>query len=148
MGKFVSEINTMSNPAGVVAGAASCRMRTSSRPGPRSRSTRRVRERLLAQALLSLTVRQQLPFEAGAAPRPLLLMEGRPAPARPRSRAASPTRSRSGFPAASTTFAEIDPHALTSSALGRSQQAVAKLFEQTMPELAMDGVAIVLLDEA
>src|SRR5206468_6413288 len=33
------------------------------------------------------------------------------------------------------------------SALGRSQQAVAKLFEQTLPELAMDGVAIVLLDE-
>jgi pachytene checkpoint protein 2 len=28
-----------------------------------------------------------------------------------------------------------------------SQQAVANLFEQTLPELAMDGVAIVLLDE-
>jgi len=42
---------------------------------------------------------------------------------------------------------EVDPHALTSSALGRSQQAVAKLFEQSIPELAMDGAAIVLLDE-
>src|SRR5439155_24469298 len=46
-----------------------------------------------------------------------------------------------------TTFVEIDPHALTSSALGRSQQAVAKLFEQTIPELAMDAAAIVLIDE-
>jgi AAA+ superfamily predicted ATPase len=36
---------------------------------------------------------------------------------------------------------------LTSSALGRSQQAVAKLFDQTIPEIAMHGVAIVLLDE-
>jgi AAA+ superfamily predicted ATPase len=34
-----------------------------------------------------------------------------------------------------------------SSAHGRSQQAVAKLFEQTIPELAMNGAAIVLLDE-
>jgi AAA+ superfamily predicted ATPase len=34
-----------------------------------------------------------------------------------------------------------------SSAHGRSQQAVAKLFEQTIPELAMHGAAIVLLDE-
>ena len=34
-----------------------------------------------------------------------------------------------------------------SSAHGRSQQAVAKLFEHTIPELAMDGAAIVLLDE-
>jgi pachytene checkpoint protein 2 len=45
------------------------------------------------------------------------------------------------------TYVEIDPHALMSSAHGRSQQAVAKLFEQTIPELAMNGAAIVLLDE-
>jgi pachytene checkpoint protein 2 len=45
------------------------------------------------------------------------------------------------------TCVEIDPHALMSSAHGRSQQAVAKLFEQTIPELAMNGAAIVLLDE-
>ena len=32
-------------------------------------------------------------------------------------------------------FVEIDPHALMSSAHGRSQQAVAKLFEHTIPEL-------------
>ena len=51
------------------------------------------------------------------------------------------------LPGTRTTFVEVDPHALTSSALGRSQQAVAKLFEQTLPEIAMDGVAIVLLDE-
>ena len=48
---------------------------------------------------------------------------------------------------AKSTFVEVDPHALTSLALGRSQQAVAKLFEQTLPELAMDGPALVLLDE-
>lgn len=51
------------------------------------------------------------------------------------------------LPKTKTTYIEIDPHALTSSALGRTQQAVAKLFEQTIPELAMDGAVIVLLDE-
>jgi AAA+ superfamily predicted ATPase len=34
-----------------------------------------------------------------------------------------------------------------SSAHGRSQQSVAKLFEQTIPELAIHGPALVLLDE-
>ena len=48
---------------------------------------------------------------------------------------------------AKTTFVEVDPHALTSSALGRSQQVVAKLFDQTLPELVMDGPALVLLDD-
>ena len=44
-------------------------------------------------------------------------------------------------------YVEVDPHALMSSAHGRSQQAVAKLFEHTIPEMAMNGAAIVLLDE-
>ena len=39
------------------------------------------------------------------------------------------------------------PHALTSSALGRSQKEVAKLFHQVIPEFAADGPCIVLLDE-
>ena len=42
---------------------------------------------------------------------------------------------------------EVDPHALTSSALDRSQQAVAKLFDRTIPELAMHEATFVLLDE-
>jgi hypothetical protein len=44
-------------------------------------------------------------------------------------------------------MSKIDPHALMSSVHGRSQQAVAKLFEHTIPELATHGAAIVLLDE-
>jgi AAA+ superfamily predicted ATPase len=45
------------------------------------------------------------------------------------------------------TFIQIDPHALASSALGRSQKEVTKLFQQTIPELAGQGPVIVLLDE-
>lgn len=44
-------------------------------------------------------------------------------------------------------FVEIDPHALTSSALGRSQRSVEQLFGTLLEEQAAAGPLIVLLDE-
>jgi AAA+ superfamily predicted ATPase len=105
-----------------------------------------VRERLLAQSLLSLTVRQRLPFES-APLHGLILLTGVPGTGKTTLARGLANQVAKQLPGTKTTFIEVDPHALTSSALGRSQQAVAKLFEQTIPELAMDGVAIVLLDE-
>ncbi|HEV2439793.1 MAG TPA: AAA family ATPase [bacterium] len=105
-----------------------------------------VRERLLAQSLLSLTVRQKLPFEA-APLHGLILLTGVPGTGKTTLARGLANQIAKQLPGTNTTFVEVDPHSLTSSALGRSQQAVAKLFGQTIPELAMDGVAIVLLDE-
>jgi AAA+ superfamily predicted ATPase len=104
------------------------------------------RERLLAQALMTLTVRQKLPFEI-APLHGLLLLVGPPGTGKTtlaRGLAHQVAKRLSGT---STTFLQIDPHALTGAALGSSQKAVSKLFEQTLPEAAIGGVAIVLLDE-
>lgn len=105
-----------------------------------------VRERLLAQSLLSFTIRQQLPFEV-APLHGLILLSGAPGTGKTTIARGLANQIAHQLPKTKCTFVEIDPHALASSALGRSQQAMTKLFEQTIPELAMGGAAIVLLDE-
>lgn len=105
-----------------------------------------VHDRLLAQSLLSLTIRHKLSFEA-APLHGLILLMGAPGTGKTTLSRGLANQVAKQLPKTKTTYIEIDPHALTSSALGRTQQAVAKLFEQTIPELAMDGVVIVLLDE-
>ena len=44
-------------------------------------------------------------------------------------------------------YIEINPHALASSSLGRSQQAVEQLFATTISETAAGGPLVVLIDE-
>lgn len=104
------------------------------------------RERLLAQSLLSFTVRQKLPFEV-APLHGLILLSGAPGTGKTTVARGLANQVAHQIPQTKCTFVEIDPHALASSALGRSQQAMTKLFEQTIPEMAMGGAAIVLLDE-
>jgi pachytene checkpoint protein 2 len=44
-------------------------------------------------------------------------------------------------------FVEVDPHALMSSAHGKSQKAVERLFRETIDQAATQGPTVVLLDE-
>ena len=105
-----------------------------------------VRERLVAQSLLILTVRQKLSFER-APLHGLILLVGPPGTGKTTLARGLAYQIARHLPKTNTTFIQVDPHALASAALGSSQKAVTKLFEQTLPEAALGGVAIVLLDE-
>jgi AAA+ superfamily predicted ATPase len=135
----------MGNPEGI---ARRCRL-PNDEFGPAWTSIKLVdgvHNRLLAQSLLSFVIRQKLPFEA-APLHGLILLKGPPGTGKTTLGRGLANQVAKQLPGTKCTFIEVDPHALTSSALGRSQQAVAKLFEQTIPELAMDGAALVLIDE-
>ena len=105
-----------------------------------------LKPRLVAQALMALSVRQRLPFEA-APLHGLILLEGPPGTGKTTLARGLANELSKHLPTGKTRFVQVDPHALASSSLGRSQQAVTKLFEGTLPEVAQGGIAIVLLDE-
>ncbi len=51
------------------------------------------------------------------------------------------------FPNGKFRLLEVEPHALTSAAMGKTQRAVTDLFAQSIAEAAMGGPTIALLDE-
>src|SRR5258705_10173653 len=97
-----------------------------------------VRTRLEAQALLTLQLRQKFPFETMPV-HGLLVLSGPPGTGKTTLAKGLANKIAGALKGAKTTFFQIDTHALTSSALGRSQKEVAKLFSQVIPELAVNG---------
>jgi SpoVK/Ycf46/Vps4 family AAA+-type ATPase len=105
-----------------------------------------VKDRLLAQAMLALTVRRVVPFDT-APLHGLLVLAGPPGTGKTTLARGLATKVASMLPGQRVNFLQVDPHGLASASLGKSQQQVTTLFNQTIPEAGMNGVAIVLLDE-
>ncbi len=103
------------------------------------------KERLVAQGVFAMVVRRKFTFETVPS-HGLLMLAGPPGNGKTtlaRGLANEVARVIRG----KVRFLQIDPHALASSSLGKSQREVTKLFQQTIPEHANEGPCIVLLDE-
>lgn len=107
-----------------------------------------LKDRLLSQAILNYTLRPNvarsvLPLHG------VILLAGVPGTGKTSLARGLASRLASLLTHGGPPFrlVEVDPHALTSSAMGKTQRAVSELFSQTLAEQAGNGPTIVLLDE-
>lgn len=108
-----------------------------------------LKDQLLGQAVLNFTLRGSV--QRGVLPmHGVILLVGAPGTGKTslakglaaRTAQMLGTRAELGF-----RFVEVDPHALSSGSLGKTQRAVTELFGSTITEQAAIGPTIVLLDE-
>lgn len=106
------------------------------------------KKELVNQAVLNFTVRRRVPRSVLPLHGVILLVgppgTGKTSLARGLANRTAESVSVTGRP---FRFLEVEPHSLTSAAMGKTQRTVTELFSQTIAEVAAGGPTIVLLDE-
>jgi AAA+ superfamily predicted ATPase len=106
----------------------------------------KMKDQLLGQAVVNFTVRPKVARDVLPLHGTILLVgspgTGKTSLAKGLASEVATVFGKGGF-----TLLEIDPHALASAMMGKTQKAVSELFSQTIAEAAMSGPTIVLLDE-
>lgn len=101
---------------------------------------------LLAQAVLNFTIRPKV--ERSVLPmHGVILLVGAPGTGKTTLAKGLASRVAEAFGSSAFRLLEVEPHSLTSSAMGKTQRAVSELFSQSIAEAALNGPTIVLLDE-
>lgn len=105
-----------------------------------------LKDRLLSQALLNFTLRGRVPRTVIPL-HGVIMLVGPPGTGKTSLARGLASRIAESFQNGRFKLLEIDPHALASSALGKTQRAVTELFSQAIVEAANDDPTIILLDE-
>ncbi len=105
-----------------------------------------IKDQLLGQAVVNFTVRQSVPRTVLPLHGTILLI-GEPGTGKTSLARGLAHKTAEMFSGARFSLIEVDPHALGSAMMGKTQKAVSDLFGQTIAEAALMGPTIVLLDE-
>lgn len=105
-----------------------------------------IKNRILSQAILNFTLRSHI--QRAAMPlHGIILLTGAPGTGKTSLARGLASKVAKSFNGTDFLFLEVEPHSLTSSALGKSQKAVTELLSITIAEHASTRPVIVLLDE-
>ena len=105
-----------------------------------------IKNRVLSQAILNFSLRPRVP-RSTLPLHGIILLTGAPGTGKTSLARGLASMVAKSFRSSNFLFLEVEPHALTSSALGKSQRAVTELLSSTVAEHAATRPVIVLLDE-
>lgn len=105
-----------------------------------------IKNRILSQAILNFSLRPLVP-RSTLPLHGIILLTGAPGTGKTSLARGLASQTAKSFKTGDFLFLEVEPHALASSALGKSQKAVTELLGSTIAERAATRPVIVLLDE-